>query len=200
MYLLDEFVNHHLITNRQRLINSLGGRVHLKFVVKWVIVFVIKWFTVLTIHRNNYLLTCICIGFYFGQFEPASSRARLLIEEDTLGFNWGKGPKSYLENAQFAADFPQTHWQRTGAASYRNRHLLDFHQSPGCSLNTAGCQTNPTWVAPPGTEVPDGIALPLPVATSLLYWGGVGLLDRLQLFECEWKDLDNCSFGNILGI
>ena len=33
---------------------------------------------------------------------------------------------------------------------------------PGCDPNTAGCQTNPPWVAVTGTEVPDCIALPRP--------------------------------------
>ena len=33
----------------------------------------------------------------------------LLIEEDTLGFDRGKGQKSYPEKRLFAADFPQTH-------------------------------------------------------------------------------------------
>ena len=46
---------------------------------------------------------------------------------------------------------------------------------PGCSPNTAGCLTNPLWVTLPGTEVPNGIALALPVATALPRWGGVGL-------------------------
>ena len=35
--------------------------------------------------------------------------SKLLIEEDTLGFDWGKDPKSYPENPLFAADFPRTH-------------------------------------------------------------------------------------------
>ena len=40
------------------------------------------------------LTTCTCIGFHPGRIEPVSSRASnmLLIEEGTLGFDWGKGP------------------------------------------------------------------------------------------------------------
>ena len=38
--------------------------------------------------------------------------SKLLIEEDTLEFDWRKGPKSYPEkNVLFAADFPEMHWQ-----------------------------------------------------------------------------------------
>ena len=44
--------------------------------------------------------TLTCIDFHPGRVELASSRASnmLLIEEDTLGFCWEKGPKSYPEN------------------------------------------------------------------------------------------------------
>ena len=44
-----------------------------------------------------------------------------------------------------------------------------------CSHYTAGYQINPPRVALPDTEVPDGIALALSVATALTPWGGVGL-------------------------
>ena len=68
----------------------------------------------------------------------------LLIEENTLGFDWGKGPKSYPENALFAADFPQTHWQSDPRPPVcRNRHLLDFHQSSysrGVALTPLGAR------------------------------------------------------------
>ena len=62
----------------------------------------------------------------------------LLIEEDTLGFDWGKGPKSYPEKCpvccRFSTDFcrfsTDTLAEWPEAAGCRNRHLLDFHQSP----------------------------------------------------------------------
>ena len=54
----------------------------------------------------------------------------LLIAEDTLVFDWGKGPKPYLENALFAADFFDALTEWPEAAGCRDRHLLDFHQSP----------------------------------------------------------------------
>ena len=65
-----------------------------------------------TIH-THYIYTYL----YLYQLSPWSgwigfSRAsNMLLIEDTLRFDWGKGPKSYPENALFAADFPQTHWQ-----------------------------------------------------------------------------------------
>ena len=57
------------------------------------------------------LLTCTCIDFHPGRVEPAPSRVKLLIEEDTLEFDWGKGPKSYPEERPICRRFLQTHWQ-----------------------------------------------------------------------------------------
>ena len=80
------------------------------------------------------LWTCTSIGFHPGRVKPASFRASnmVLIEEDTLGFDWGKGPKGPTQkNALFAADFStDALTERPEAAGCRNRHLLDFHQSP----------------------------------------------------------------------
>ena len=100
------------------------------------------------------------------------------VEEDTLGFDWGKGPKSYPEKRPVCHRFSTntlTDWPE--AAGCQNRHL-DFHQSLFSRVATliplGGCQTNLPWVALPETEVPNGIALALPIVTALLHWGGVG--------------------------
>ena len=101
---------------------------------------------------------------------------KLLIEEDTLGFDWGKGPKSYPEKRPVCRRISKDGLtERPEADGCRNRHLLDFHQSPFgrvAALNTTGYQTNPPWVAIPGNEVPAGKALALSVATVMPRWGG----------------------------
>ena len=71
--------------------------------------------------------------FHPGRVETASSRASnmLLIEEDTLGFDWGKGPKSYPEKCPVCRRFSTDALvEQPKAAGCQNRHLLDFHQSP----------------------------------------------------------------------
>ena len=104
----------------------------------------------------------------------------LLIEEDTLGFDWGRGPKSYLEKRSVCPRFStDALTERPEVAGCQNRHLLDFHQCPfslaAVLIPLGGYQINLPWMALPGTEVPDGIALALPVATALPCWGRVGL-------------------------
>ena len=79
-----------------------------------------------------YYFTCTCIGFHPGRVEPAYSRASnmLLIEEDTLGFDWGKGPKSYPEDQLAYRRFSTDALREWPKANERlNRHLLDFHPS-----------------------------------------------------------------------
>ena len=62
--------------------------------------------------------------------ELASSRAsNMLIEEDTLGFDWGKGPKSYPEKCPLCRRFStDALTERPEATGCWKRHL-DFHQS-----------------------------------------------------------------------
>ena len=56
---------------------------------------------------------------------------QVLIEEDTLGFDWGKGPKFYPEKCPVCHRFStDALTEQPKAAGCRNRHLLDFHQSP----------------------------------------------------------------------
>ena len=51
----------------------------------------------------------------------------LLIEEDILGFDWGKGPKSYPEKHPVCHRFStDTLTEQQEAASGQNRHLLDL--------------------------------------------------------------------------
>ena len=79
----------------------------------------------------KYLLTCTCIGFSPWSGCTSFLPGKFLIEEDTLRFDWGKSPKSYPEKRpvyrRFSTD-TLTEWPE--ATDCRNRHLLDFHQSP----------------------------------------------------------------------
>ena len=97
----------------------------------------IKWASICV---RNFLYTYLLVSAFTlvglnrlppEQVQHLISLFMLLIEEDTLGFDWGKGPKSYSENALFAADFStDALTERPEAAGCRNRHLLDFHLSP----------------------------------------------------------------------
>ena len=122
--------------------------------------------------RNSYLLVLVSAFTLFGlnRLPPK----QVFIEEDTLGFDWGKGPKSYPEKCPVAADFLQTHWQSDPSQpGCRNRHLLDFHQSPFSRVAVQiplGARPILLGGALPGIEVPDGIALAQPVGTALSRW------------------------------
>ena len=55
----------------------------------------------------------------------------LLNEEDTLGFDRGKGPKCYPEKRSVCRRFStDTLTEKPEAVGCRNRHLLDIHYSP----------------------------------------------------------------------
>ena len=56
---------------------------------------------------------------------------QMLMEEHSFGFDWGKGHKSYPEKCPVCRRFStDALTERAEATGYRNRHLLDFHQSP----------------------------------------------------------------------
>ena len=68
-------------------------------------------------------------GFLLSKY--SISLFMLLIEEDTLGFDWGKGPKYYSEKRPVCRRFSTNAFiERPQDACCRNRHLLGFHQSP----------------------------------------------------------------------
>ena len=102
--------------------------------------------------------------------------SKLLIEEDTLKFDWGKSPKSYPEKRPVCRRFStDALTERSEATVNRNRHLLDFHQSLFSQVATLiplGAKPIRLGWPLPGTEIPDGIARALPVATALPRWKG----------------------------
>ena len=143
------------------------------------------------VHKWYYLLVLVS-AFTLVGLNQLPPEQMLLIEEDTLWFDRGKGPKFYPEKRPICRRLSTDALiERPKATGSRNRHLLDFHQSPfsrvaaliqlGAWPIRLGCLTNL-----PGTDVPDGIALVLPVATARPRWGGVGLWDRKwYLFKSE---------------
>ena len=89
-----------------------------------------------------------------GRVELASSRAStisiiislfmLLIKEDTLEFDWGKGPKPYPEKRPVCHRFStDALTERPEAAGCRNRHLLP-ELTPQNNLNTILCHNDDT--------------------------------------------------------
>ena len=85
-----------------------------------------------------YIYTYTCIGFlpgggWTGFLSSKYSIIAVYVAHwrNTLGFDWGKGPKSSLEKRLICRKFSTdalTEWPE--AASCRNRDLLGFHQSP----------------------------------------------------------------------
>ena len=85
-------------------------------------------------------LTCTCIDFHPGRVEQASNM--LVIEEDTLGFDWGKGPKSNLDKRPVCLRFSTdslTEWIEAAALSEQTSPRFSPESlKPGCSPNTVG--------------------------------------------------------------
>ena len=82
-------------------------------------------------HFESYLLVLVSAFSLVGLNRLPPEQVMLLIEEDTLGFDWGKCPKSYLEKCPVCCRFStDALTEQPKAAGCRNRYLLDFHQSP----------------------------------------------------------------------
>ena len=120
------------------------------------------------------LLTCTCIGFDPGRVEPASSRASTAYRCLCCSLRkilWNlierRVPTHPRENAVCCRFSTDALTEGPEAASLQEQTPPGFSPEPGCGPNTARCLTNPAWVALPGTEVLDGIALALPIATTL---------------------------------
>ena len=127
---------------------------------------------------NVYLLTCTCIGLHPGWVEPASSRT-VAHWTRYFGILLREGSQVLAGNTTCLRQiFRRGIEWATGGRRLPEQTPSGFSPEPLYSSygpNTAGCQTNPPWVARPETEVPEGLDLAQPVATALPRWGGVGL-------------------------
>ena len=121
-------------------------------------------------YSNKEYLTCTCIGFHPGRVEPASSRASKYVVQWRRYFGiWLKEGSQVIPEK--TPCWPQIFHRRINKAT-RGRRLPEqtppgFSPEPflpGCWPKTVGYQTNPPWVALPGTE-----------ARWTLGGGGVGL-------------------------
>ena len=132
-----------------------------------------------------------CIGFYPDRVEPVSSRAsNMLIEEDTLGFDWGKGSQVLPVKTPCLPEIFHKCIDRLIQGCRCWKRLLDFHQSPF------------SWVA---TRIPLG-ARPICLGGPTMNWSfrrhssGTTCCHRPATLRRDWTLETACHASQLYSI